>query len=37
MNNPLAVYLIPYDSYGSLTTDNIASIAWTMRLYWKDG
>ena len=37
MNNPLSVYLIPYDSYGSLITDQVGSFAWTMRLYWKDG
>lgn len=36
LNNPLAVYVIPYDSYGTLQTDNIASCTWTMRLYFKD-
>lgn len=35
-NKPLAVYIIPYDSYGTLTTDNIASVAWTSVLYFKD-
>lgn len=36
MNNPLMVFVIPYDSYGTLTTDNIASCAYTYRLYFKD-
>lgn len=35
-NKPLAVYVIPYDSYGTLTTDNVASVAWTSTLYYKD-
>lgn len=32
----LAMYVIPYDAYGTLTTDNIASFAWTYRHYYKD-
>lgn len=35
-NNYLAVYVIPYDSYGTLQTDNIASLAYFAKLYWKD-
>lgn len=35
-NNFLAVYLIPYDSYGTLTTDNIASCGYVATLYFKD-
>lgn len=35
-NNPVAIYVIPYDSYGTLQTDNIASCAITYRLYFKD-
>jgi len=36
-NRPnFAIYLIPYDSYGTLQTDNIASCAYLTRLYWKD-
>ena len=35
-NKPLAVYVIPYDSFGTLTTDNISSVAWTATLYYKD-
>lgn len=36
MNNGLMVWVIPYDSYGTLTTDNISSCAYTYRLYFKD-
>lgn len=36
LNNPLSIYIIPYDAYGSLTTDNIASCAFMYRMYWKD-
>lgn len=36
LNNYFALYVIPYDSYGSLTTDNIASMALFARLYFKD-
>lgn len=36
LNKPLAVYVIPYDSYGTLTTDNIASCGYAYQLYWKD-
>lgn len=36
VNKPLNIYVIPYDSYGTLTTDNIASCAWTTTLYYKD-
>lgn len=36
INNPVAIYVIPYDSYGTLQTDNIASCAITYRLYFKD-
>jgi len=35
-NNPLLVYVIPYDSYGTLKTDNIASVSYFARLYYKD-
>lgn len=30
------LYIVPYDSYGTLTTDNIASYAYSRRLYFKD-
>lgn len=36
LNKPLAVYCIPYDSYGTLVTDNIASCAYVTRMYYKD-
>lgn len=35
-NNYMAVYVIPYDSYGTAQTDNIASVAYFAKLYWKD-
>lgn len=35
-NKFLAVYVIPYDSYGTLTTDNIASCGFVSTLYFKD-
>jgi len=36
VNKPLAVYAIPYEQYSTLTTDNIASLAGIMRMYYKD-
>ncbi len=36
INSPLLLYIIPYDSYGTLITDNIASSAFHYRLYYKD-
>lgn len=36
VNRPVAVYVIPYDSFGTQTTDNIASVAGFMRMYYKD-
>jgi len=36
VNKPLAIYAIPYEQYSTLTTDNIASLAGEMRLYYKD-
>lgn len=35
-NKPLAIYVIPYEQFSTLTTDNIASCAAEMRLYYKD-
>ena len=35
-NNPLLMYILPYDSYGSLTTDNIASCSYHVRMRYKD-
>lgn len=36
VNKPLAVYVIPYEQYSTLETDNIASCAGLMRMYYKD-
>lgn len=36
VNKPLAVYCFPYEQFSTLTTDNIASLAGEMRLYYKD-
>lgn len=36
VNNPLVLLIIPYDSYGTLITDNVASCAFRYRLYFKD-
>jgi hypothetical protein len=36
VNNPIALFIIPYDSYGSLQTDIVASCAWEATLYYKD-
>jgi len=36
VNKPLAIYAIPYEQYSTLTTDNIASLAGYMRMYYKD-
>jgi len=32
----LSLAILPYDAYGSLTTDNIASFAYVTRFYFKD-
>jgi len=36
VNRPLAVYVIPYEQYSTLTTDNIGSMAGMLRMYYKD-
>jgi hypothetical protein len=36
VNNPIAMMIIPYDSYGSLTTDNIASCSYYGTCCYKD-
>lgn len=36
LNRPLHVWVIPYDSYGTLTTDNIATCAYQGCVYYKD-
>lgn len=34
--NDIAMYLVPYDAYGTLTTDTIASVNWSYKFYFKD-
>lgn len=36
VNNPLMVWVIAYDSYGTLLTDNIASLSYYGIIYFKD-
>lgn len=36
VNKPLAVYVIPYEQYSTLETDNIASCSGLLRMYYKD-
>lgn len=36
LNKPVSLYIIPYDSYGTIGTDNIASCAYWARIYFKD-
>ena len=36
VNVPLSMYIIPYDSYGTLVTDNITSYTYSMCMYYKD-
>lgn len=35
-SRPLGVYIIPYEQYSTLTTDNVASFAGILRMYYKD-
>lgn len=36
VNRPIAVYIIPYEQYSTLETDNIASVSARARVYYKD-
>lgn len=36
VNKPLAIYVIPYEQFSTVTTDNIATCAVNMRMYYKD-
>ena len=36
VNKPLAIYIIPYEQYSTLETDNIATVSGNMRMYYKD-
>lgn len=35
-NKPVGIWVIPYDEYGSLRTDNILGCSYTYKLYFKD-
>ena len=36
VNNPIAVYVIPYEQFSTFETDNIANMDYRCRLYYKD-
>jgi len=36
VNKPLAIYVIPYEQYSTLETDNVSSMTGFMRMYYKD-
>lgn len=36
LNRPVAIYVIPYDSYGTLTTDNVSSCSFFCKLLFTD-
>ena len=36
VNRPLLLYVIPYDSYDTLITDNMASYSYYTHMYYKD-
>lgn len=36
VNNPVAIYVLPYEQYSTLTTDRVASLTGFMRMYYKD-
>lgn len=36
VNNPVAVYVIPYEQFSTLTTDQVGSVTGFMRMYYKD-
>jgi len=36
VNRPIAIYVVPYEQYSTLQTDNTSSCAGFMRLYYKD-
>lgn len=35
-NKPVGVWVVPYDEYGSLRSDNILSCSYTYKMYFKD-
>jgi len=36
VNSPISLYVIPYEEWDTYETDNIASMDYRVRLYWKD-
>lgn len=36
VNSPVAIYVLPYEQFSTLTTDNVASVTGFMRMYYKD-
>lgn len=36
VNNPLAVFVLPYDAYATLRTDNVVNCQYSCKLYFKD-
>jgi hypothetical protein len=36
VNNPIAVFVLPYDEYATLRTDAVADTQWSYKLYFKD-
>ena len=36
VNNPLAVFVLPYDAYATLRTDNVSNCQYSCKLYFKD-
>lgn len=36
INKPMIMYVLPYDSFGTLVSDNVATCAINTKYYWKD-
>jgi len=36
VNKPFALFVIPYDDYTTLRTDNLGYLSWTYKMYFKD-
>ncbi len=35
-NNPVGVWVIPYENYATLRTDNVAFVSYSYKMFWKD-
>lgn len=35
-NNPIGIWVLPYDDYNTLRSDQLGKMTHTMKLYWKD-